>query len=45
MQFENKNFHMGKEVRIYTSSSDASDEGCKVRSLVSLIYYTNLFID
>ena len=40
---------MGKEVRIYTSFSDASDGGCRVRSLVplfiSLCYiHTTIFI-
>ena len=40
MQFKNKMFHIGKEVRIYTSFSDASDGGCRVRSLVPVIYYS-----
>ena len=37
MQFENEKFHKGKEVRIYTSFSDASDGGCRVGSLVPLL--------
>ena len=39
MQFKNKNFNMGKEVRMYTSFSDASDAGCRVCSLVIFLLY------
>ena len=39
MQFKNKKLYVDKEVRIYTSFSDASDGGCRVRFLVPPLCY------